>query len=67
MHHGAEAALRVGHFAKSGQAQRLGGLGDVVQVGVQQLHETGKVGADFFLAPAYITVQLVRHKVFDQA
>ena len=66
LQHGEQAALGAGHLAKGGQAQGLGGLGQFVQVGVQQLHEAGKVGADFVLRPAQVAVVLLLDKMVDQ-
>ena len=67
MHDGAKAALGIGHLAKGGQAQGLRGLGDVVQVRVQQFHEAGKISADFLLRPTHVAVQLMLDKRGNQA
>ena len=59
LHHRAKTALCIGHLAKHSQAQRLRGLRDVVQIGVQQLHEASEVGSDFVGGPADVAVELV--------
>ncbi|MCY1168321.1 hypothetical protein D9M73_83120 [compost metagenome] len=67
LHHRAKTALRIRHFAKSGQTQRLGGLCNFIKIGVQHFHETGEVSADFFLRPADVAVKLVLDKGGNQA
>ena len=67
LQNGLAPARLAGHLAQHGQALRLAALRQAVQVGVELLQVTLEVLRNRIGRPAQVAVQLVLHKLRDQA